>query len=177
MAITRIGSNNVAVNTGTVMSWSNSTIPSGFLECDGSAVSRTTYADLFAVISTDYGTGDGSTTFNLPNLQDKTMVGASSGKAYSTTGGAESVTPTGSVTVDNHTLTTSQMPQHRHTSQKSRQAAGTGWYGTYSTQLNPGTQNSSYQGSSSSHNHGGSVSINSVSTLQPYMALKFMIKT
>ena len=153
------------VDTGTIVSWSNSTIPSGFLECDGSAVSRTTYADLFAVISTDYGSGDGSTTFNLPDLQDKTMVGASSGKAYSTTGGAESVT------VNNHTLSTSQMPQHRHTSQKSRQAAGTGWFGTYSQQLNPGTQNSSYQGSSSSHNHG------SMSVMQPYMALKFMIKT
>ena len=153
------------VETGTIVSWSNSTIPSGFLECDGSAVSRTTYSALFAIISTDYGSGDGSSTFNLPNMQDKTTVGASSGKAYSTTGGAESVS------VSNHTLSTSQMPQHRHTSQKSRYAAGTGWYGTYSQQLSPGTQYSNYQGSSSSHNHG------SMSVMQPYMALKFMIKT
>ena len=174
MAITRIGSNNVAVNTGTVMSWSNSTIPSGFLECDGSAVSRTTYADLFAVISTDYGTGDGSTTFNLPNLQDKTMVGASSGKAYSTTGGAESVTPTGSVTVDNHTLTTSEIPSHDHNVYQhagrhlssATQGAGAGDSGT--TVEAALTAN---RGGGGSHNHG------SVSVMQPYMALKFMIKT
>ena len=168
MAITRIGSNNVAVNTGTVMSWSNSTIPSGFLECDGSAVSRTTYSALFAVISTDYGTGDGSSTFNLPNLQDKTMVGASSGKAYSTTGGAESVS------TSNHTLTTSEIPSHDHNVYQhagrhlssATQGAGAGDSGT--TVEAALTAN---RGGGGSHNHG------SVSVMQPYMALKFMIKT
>jgi microcystin-dependent protein len=51
------------------------TAPSGFLECDGSAVSRSTYAALFAVIGTTYGAGDGSTTFNVPDLTDKVAVG------------------------------------------------------------------------------------------------------
>ena len=54
----------------------NSTIPTGFLPCDGSAVSRTTYAKLFAVIGTTYGAGNGSTTFNLPNLTDKFIQGS-----------------------------------------------------------------------------------------------------
>ena len=53
---------------GIVMFWTNSTAPSGWLVCDGSAVSRTTYADLFAVVGTTFGEGDGSTTFNLPSL-------------------------------------------------------------------------------------------------------------
>jgi microcystin-dependent protein len=59
------------VNTGIIVPWGDSTPPSGFLECDGSAVSRSTYSALFAVIGTTYGSGDGSTTFDLPDLQDK----------------------------------------------------------------------------------------------------------
>ena len=55
----------VAVEVGTILSWSNSTLPSGYLNCDGTAVSRSTYSALFAVIGTDYGTGNGSSTFNF----------------------------------------------------------------------------------------------------------------
>ena len=54
--------------TGVVQAFAGSTTPQGWLLCDGSAVSRTTYAALFAVIGTTYGAGNGSTTFNLPNL-------------------------------------------------------------------------------------------------------------
>jgi microcystin-dependent protein len=53
-------------------------IPSGWLLCNGAAVSRTTYANLFAVIGTNFGTGNGSTTFNLPNYHDYWLVGAPS---------------------------------------------------------------------------------------------------
>lgn len=170
------------IATGTIMSWSNSTVPSGFLECDGSAVSRTTYADLFAVVGTDYGSGDGSTTFNLPDMQDRTTVGASTSKSYSTTGGNESETPTGSVTVDNHTLTSSQMPTHSHNTSINFATCVSGANesravrGGCSTSNTP-TFGSTSQGSSSAHNHSGSVSMDSVSVLQPYMALKFMIRT
>lgn len=52
---------------GAIIPYGGATIPEGWLECDGSAVSRTTYADLFAVIGTKFGPGDGSTTFNLPS--------------------------------------------------------------------------------------------------------------
>lgn len=65
-----------ATPTGTVISFAGSTAPSGYLICDGAAISRTTYANLFNVISTKYGTGDGSTTFNLPNLTDKFIQGS-----------------------------------------------------------------------------------------------------
>lgn len=61
--------------TGSVLAFAGSTSPDGWLLCDGSAVSRTTYAALFSVIGTTYGTGDGSTTFNLPNLTDRFIQG------------------------------------------------------------------------------------------------------
>lgn len=57
----------VAVPTGTQLEYDGTTAPSGFLTCDGSAVSRSTYAGLFSIIGTTFGAGDGSTTFNLPN--------------------------------------------------------------------------------------------------------------
>lgn len=60
---------------GTILPYTSSTMPEGYLLCDGSAVSRATYADLFDVIGTTYGAGDGSTTFNLPNLKGKVPVG------------------------------------------------------------------------------------------------------
>ena len=66
------------IPTGTLLDYAGSTAPTGFLICDGSAISRTTYADLFSVIGTTYGIGDGSTTFNLPDLQGKISVGLDS---------------------------------------------------------------------------------------------------
>lgn len=61
---------------GAVVAFAGSTTPQGWLLCDGSAVSRTDYAALYAVIGTTYGAGDGSTTFNLPNLVDKFVEGS-----------------------------------------------------------------------------------------------------
>ena len=58
--------------------YAGSTSPAGYLLCDGTAVSRTIYSDLFDVIGTTYGSGDGSTTFNLPNLKGKVVVGQDS---------------------------------------------------------------------------------------------------
>ena len=95
--------NIVAIEVGTILPWSNSTLPSGYLNCDGTAVSRSTYSALFAIIGTDYGVGDGSSTFNLPDLQDKVPLGVSGSKAVASTGGAETVTPTGSVTINSLT--------------------------------------------------------------------------
>lgn len=64
------------VPVGVVQAFAGSTTPQGWLLCDGSAVSRTDYADLYAVIGDTYGAGDGSTTFNLPNLIDKFVEGS-----------------------------------------------------------------------------------------------------
>ena len=91
------------VPSGVMLPYAGASAPTGWLLCDGSAVSRTTYAALFAAIGTAYGTGDGSTTFNLPNTQDRIPVGVSGTRARGTTGGASTVT-----------LTTAQLPAHSH---------------------------------------------------------------
>lgn len=65
------------VKVGMIVPFSGTQVPDGFLICDGSAISRTLYSDLFAAIGTTYGSGDGSTTFNLPNFVNRTFWGGS----------------------------------------------------------------------------------------------------
>ena len=68
------------IPTATIVPWSSSSVPSGFLECNGANVSRSTYSALFAIIGTTYGAGDGATTFGLPDLQDNVAMGKSGTK-------------------------------------------------------------------------------------------------
>ena len=95
--------------TGEIKIWTTGTAPTNWLICNGAAISRTTYANLFAVIGTVYGVGDGSTTFNIPNLKGKVVVGFNSAEtefdALGETGGAKT-----------HTLTSAQsgVPAHTH---------------------------------------------------------------
>lgn len=85
------------------------TVPSnGWLLCNGSAISRTTYANLFAAIGTSYGAGDGTTTFNLPNLQGKIPVGRDTAQTEFDTVGETGGEKT-------HILSAAEMPSHTHT--------------------------------------------------------------
>jgi microcystin-dependent protein len=68
--------------TGAVLPFAGSTAPTGWLLADGTAVSRSTYSALFALVSTTYGTGDGSTTFNLPDLRGRMAVGYAAGAGH-----------------------------------------------------------------------------------------------
>lgn len=92
---------------GSITAYGKETAPTNWLICDGSAVSRTSYADLFAVIGTKYGEGDGNTTFNLPNLKGRVPVGLDGNdtdfNTIGKTGGEK-----------NHTLTITEMPSHDH---------------------------------------------------------------
>lgn len=97
-----------SVATGTIVAFVAATPPAGWLLCDGSAVSRTTYAALFAVLGTSRGAGDGSTTFNLPNLRGKTIVGVDPSDTDLDTAGKQ-------FGAKNVTLLQTQMPQHYHT--------------------------------------------------------------
>lgn len=128
-----------AIPTGFIIPWSHNSIPNGFLVCGGQAVSRTTYADLFALIGTAYGAGDGSGTFNLPSLDGRqllfdgtgdpantnsptTNVGTTAGNSTldlsNFVGKSGNITLTGGVNfngnVQGHNLTTNELPSHQH---------------------------------------------------------------
>jgi microcystin-dependent protein len=91
---------------GVIQQYAAATAPTGYLLCDGSTVSRTTYAALFAVIGTTYGTGDGSTTFTLPDFRGRVAVAKSTDTEFDVMGekgGAKT-----------HTLTTAELASHSH---------------------------------------------------------------
>lgn len=121
---------------GVIYPFAGATLPDGFLWCDGAAVSRTTYATLFGVIGTTYGAGDGSSTFNLPNLNGRVPVGKNSSRSLGATGGSET-----------HTLTSNEMPEHKHT-------ATTASAGSHSHSVTDSSNK--YQGSWLSNASGGS---------------------
>lgn len=94
---------------GIILPFAGAAAPTGWLLCDGSLVSRTAYAALFAVLGTAYGAGDGSTTFKLPDLRGRTLIGAGTGAGLTArtrgeVGGEEA-----------HTLTTAELVAHTHT--------------------------------------------------------------
>lgn len=101
---------------GTIKPWTTDTAPNGWLLCDGSEVSRTTYNALFKVISTTYGVGDGGSTFNLPDLRGRTIVGQDDmgGTAANriTDSWADALGSAGGSAT--HTLTIGEIPAHTH---------------------------------------------------------------
>ena len=91
---------------GVIYPYSGANIPDGFLLCDGAAYSRTEYAELFAAIGTMYGSGDGSTTFNVPDLVERVPAGAGDNHPAGKMVGEET-----------HILTMDEMPEHNHGSE------------------------------------------------------------
>ena len=170
------------IPTATIVPWSSASVPSGFLECNGTAVSRSTYSALFAIVGTTYGAGDGSSTFNLPNLADNVPIGKSPGKALASTGGANTVSSTGNVagSTANATLSEAQLASHAHNQTAPVRASPNGGSPT-------GGQNGSNNrslavsstgsGSGHLHNMSANFSGDATSVLQPYLALIYIIKT
>ena len=105
--------------TGQLIEFAGIAAPDGWLECDGSAVSRTTYAKLYAVVGTIYGDAPSDTTFRLPDLRGASVTGA---------GGTRIAGPETSVgashDADSVTLTEAQLPQHRHSADRTSSVAG-----------------------------------------------------
>uniref|UniRef100_A0A0G4FSR3 Phage tail collar domain-containing protein n=1 Tax=Chromera velia CCMP2878 TaxID=1169474 RepID=A0A0G4FSR3_9ALVE len=96
------------VSTGTIVAMASSEVPEGFLFCDGSTISRLDYVSLFKVVGETFGAGDGSSTFNLPDLRGRTLIGHGQGvglteRVVGSTGGNET-----------HKLSESEMPSHSH---------------------------------------------------------------
>ena len=94
---------------GSLMQFAGTNAPTGWLICDGSAISRSTYANLFAVIGTTYGAGNGSTTFNLPDMRGRTPIGVGQGSGLTDRSLGDSDGE------ETHILTSSEMPAHNHT--------------------------------------------------------------
>jgi microcystin-dependent protein len=192
--------------TGGLMLWPTASPPANWLICNGAAVSRTTYATLFAVVGTVFGAGNGSTTFNLPNYTDRMPIGAGSSYAVNAQGGAASTT-----------LTTTELPSHNHSASSSSSSSFSGSAGTTSavdlnhthsynlgfitgggpyaqvTTNNAGPINTSAASIDLNHSHtftpAGSVSTSTTTTigstgsgaaftnLPPYLGIYFIIKT
>ena len=111
----------MTISAGTIFPYGGSTAPSGFVLCDGSAISRTTYSTLFGVIGTTFGSGDGSTTFNVPDLRGRVvagrdnMGGSAASRLTSTTMSPDGNTVGATGGEQTHTLVTAELASHTHT--------------------------------------------------------------
>jgi microcystin-dependent protein len=174
------------VNTGIVVPWGSASIPSGFLECNGQAVSQATYAALFAVIGTTYGNPGGG-NFNVPDLTDRTVVNKSNTKSLAQTGGANTVTPTGNIagSTGSTTLATTQIPSHTHNYNTATGAMCMGGPtpfqalagGVASSTPMVGSWGNTGGGQSHDHTLSANFSGSANSVLQPYLVLVYIIKT
>ena len=107
IAFSSVTGSGTLMPVGSMLMWTSADLPSGWLRCDGGAVSRVTYSQLFAAIGTTYGSGDGSTTFNLPNLKGRFPLGKNGSDSdfneLGETGGEKA-----------HALSQSELASHTH---------------------------------------------------------------
>jgi len=167
------------IPTATIVPWSTSSVPTGFLECNGAAVSRSTYAALFTAVGTTYGAGDGSSTFNVPDLQDNVAMGKSGTKALASTGGANTVAATGNVggSTANATLSTAQLASHSHPGGVSQAGATSPNPNPVVAKVNVTNTGNAGSGQGHSHNMSATFSGTASSVVQPYLTIIYFIKT
>lgn len=188
--------------TGCIQMYAGTTAPnSDWLLCDGSGVSRSTYADLFALVGTTFGSSD-TASFKVPDLRGRTGIGLDNlggtsanritdtdADTLSGSGGSESQTPSGTVgTSGSTTLTESQIPSHSHNLQSdtgellSNNNADGAAIGTRSVNItntsNQPILTTTNTGGGAGHTHsGGTFSGSSMNVTQPWLALGAIIKT
>lgn len=179
----QVGADGIVLPVGMMTPFAGSSAPTGWLLCDGSAVSRTTYSALFTAIGTSYGSGDGSTTFNVPDMRGRVPVGAGTG-----TGGGSSGTgaPTGGDALtarsigswggeEEHLITAAEAgtSQHGHT------------INVQSVTDTDGTSNVFRAGSSAGGSifnatvdtHAGASASDAHNTMQPFGVFNYIIRT
>lgn len=120
-----------SVPVGTVSPYAGSSTPANWLFCNGSAVNRTTYANLFAVIGTTYGAGDGSTTFNLPDLRGRVVIAQDNMGGVGAAGRVSAATSLNySAGAATHSLSIGEMPNHDHGGSATTSSNGSHSHGT-----------------------------------------------
>ena len=149
--------------------WPTASAPTGYLLCDGTAVSRSTYSTLFTLFGTTFGTGDGSTTFNLPNYTNRMPYGTTIG---STGGSADAV-----VVTHTHTATSTVTdPGHHHLGSVYYYYNGSGGgYGYVSGTSQSTATTDSTTGITVANSTEGVSGTNA--NLPPYLGINFIIKT
>lgn len=160
-----VGQSTTPVGTVSMFAGAAADVPEDWLLCDGSAVSRTTYADLYTVLGDLWGNGDGSSTFNLPDYRGKSPLGVNdSGLPAGEDGSFSTRNEAATGGEEDHTLGTSELPAHTHQLDKSGGAMGGAGITTNNTYVGAKfTTNST--GSGSSHN-----------TMHPFIVINFIIK-
>lgn len=149
---TWITAGSLEMPTGVILPYGGTSAPSGYSLCDGTAISRATYSVLFAIIGTSYGVGDGSTTFNLPDMQGNIPVGK----------GGSGVTNVGDTGGEQtHQLTIAEMPAHSH---KSFDQFTNGTQGNYKRHQGTYTDGASTGGDGAHQN------------MQPYVGVTYIIR-
>lgn len=181
------------MSTGMIVMFGGSSAPSGWLLCDGSAVSRVAYNALFAIIGTAFGSGDGSTTFNLPDLRQRFPLGkaaSGTGQNIGDVGGA--IDHDHSIAAHNHSIAAHNhsIAAHQHgitgpsgaPSATTEVQSGTGSTvgsdtHTHSLPANTDNDAGTNTGDSGSGNTGDGGSGSTGSTNPPFQAVNFIIKT
>ncbi len=162
------------VPTGTILPYARATLPGGvsdeYLLCDGSAVLRSTYSSLFAIIGTTYGSGDGSTTFNVPDLRGRMPVGfVGSANGLITLNTADKLALGGQGGAEQITLNSSQIPAHTHN-------VNVPWgYGDNTSFLPP--IHGGFNGENTYTTDGGTGGGQPHNNMPPFLFLNFIIKT
>lgn len=155
---------NQAVPVGTIFDYVGSTAPANYMFPYGQAISRTTYADLYAVIGDTFGAGDGSTTFNLPDFRGRVSagkddMGGSAANRLTSSGGVVGTTLGATGGAQTHTLTDAEVPAHSHTYSGTSSSNGGHSHTFSATTSSAGSHNHTFSGTTSSGgNHRHSIS-------------------
>ena len=116
--LSNINDNDNGTPVGIIQMWSLNISPSDYLECNGAAVSRITFSDLFMVIGSTYGNGNGSTTFNLPDYRGEFLRGWDNGKSSDPDSGSRTDRGDGTAGDNNGTKQDNELESHTHSIQQ-----------------------------------------------------------